>query len=107
MAPAGGGTHAGVMNDTMNNPGTSDQAQYQPRPSHPLSRPRNGRMLAGVAAGLADYLGVDPTLVRIAFVLLAFLGGAAVPVYLACWLIIPEEGSDQSIAGDWFASRQR
>jgi len=96
------------MNTTMNNPGTGDQTQYQPGgPSHPLSRPQHGRMLAGVAAGLADYLGVDATLVRIAFVLLTFVGGAAVPVYLACWLLIPEEGSDQSIAGDWFAARQR
>jgi len=96
------------MNTTMNNPGTGDQTQYQPgRASHPLSRPQHGRMLAGVAAGLADYLGVDATLVRIAFVLLTFVGGAAVPVYLACWLLIPEEGSDQSIAGDWFAARQR
>ena len=101
------------MNTTMNNPGTDDQAHYQPAgggpqaPDHPLSRPRNGRMLAGVAAGLADYLGVDATLVRIGFVLLAFLGGAAVPIYLACWLLIPEEGSEQSIAGDWFAGRQR
>jgi len=61
----------------MNNPGTGDQTQYQPgRASHPLSRPQHGRMLAGVAAGLADYLGVDATLVRIAFVLLTFVGGA-------------------------------
>ena len=102
----------------MNNPGTDDQTQYQPggggqhvpprpAPDHPLSRPRHGRMLAGVAAGLADYLGVDATVVRIVFAVLAFLGGAAVPIYLACWLLIPEEGSDQSIAGDWFAARQR
>lgn len=40
-------------------------------------------MLAGVAGGLADYFDVDPTIVRIAFVALAFLGGLAVPLYLA------------------------
>jgi phage shock protein C len=64
----------------------------------PLRRAYQGRMLAGVCAGLADYFGIDVTLVRIAFVVLTFLGGAAVPAYLACLLLIPEEGSDQSIA---------
>ena len=64
----------------------------------PLRRAYHGRMLAGVCAGLADYLAVDVTLVRIAFVVLTFLGGAAIPAYLACLLLIPEEGSDQSIA---------
>ena len=48
-------------------------------------------MLAGVAAGLADYFDVDPTIVRIGFVVLAFVGGLAVPLYLAGWLLIPEE----------------
>ena len=65
----------------------------------PLRRAYNGRMLAGVAAGLADYLAVDVTIIRVAFVVLTFLGGAAIPAYLACLLLIPEEGSEQSIAG--------
>ena len=64
----------------------------------PLRRAYRGRMLAGVAAGLADYLNVDVTLIRIAFVVFTFLGGAGIPAYLACLLLIPEEGSDQSIA---------
>jgi phage shock protein C len=55
-------------------------------------------MLAGVCAGLADYLAVDTTIVRVAFVGFTFLGGAGIPAYLACLLLIPEEGSDQSIA---------
>ncbi|HMD93190.1 MAG TPA: PspC domain-containing protein, partial [Trebonia sp.] len=70
-------------------------AQYG-RP--PLRRAYNGRMLAGVAAGLADYLNVDVTLIRIAFVVFTFLGGAGIPVYLACLLLVPEEGTDESIA---------
>src|SRR5262249_13596204 len=64
-----------------------------------LRRPVDDRMLAGVASGIARYLGVDVNLVRITFVVLAFLGGAALPLYVAGWLLIPEEGSDQSIAG--------
>jgi phage shock protein PspC (stress-responsive transcriptional regulator) len=55
-------------------------------------------MLAGVASGLAGYAGVDVLLVRIAFAVLTFLGGAGIPLYLACWLLIPAEDSGQSIA---------
>jgi phage shock protein PspC (stress-responsive transcriptional regulator) len=60
-------------------------------------------MIAGVAAGIGRHLGVDVLLVRIAFVVLALAGGLGVPLYIACWLLIPEEGATQSIAGD-FAS---
>ncbi len=60
-------------------------------------------MLAGVASGLADYFDIDPTLVRIGFVVLALLGGLAVPLYLAGWLLIPEEESDRSVAEDLLA----
>ncbi len=69
-----------------------------------LRRPVQGRLLGGVAAGLARYLGADINLVRIGFVLLAFLGGAAVPVYILAWLLIPEDGAAQSIAGELFSS---
>ena len=55
-------------------------------------------MLAGVAAGAADYLDVDVTALRIAFVALAFLGGVALPLYLAAWLLIPEQGTDCALA---------
>jgi phage shock protein PspC (stress-responsive transcriptional regulator) len=60
-------------------------------------------MVAGVAAGLADYFDVDPTLVRIGFVVLSCLGGLAVPLYLAGWLLIPEEGTDLSVAEELLA----
>ena len=71
---------------------------------HELRRPVNNRMIAGVAAGIARYLGVDTNIVRIAFVVLAFVGGAALPLYAAGWLLIPEDGADQSIAGELFSS---
>jgi phage shock protein C len=64
----------------------------------PLRRAYHGRMLAGVCAGIADYLSIDTTIVRVAFAVFTFLGGAGIPAYLACLLLIPEEGSDQSIA---------
>ena len=49
------------------------------------------KMIAGVCAGIGDYLDIDPTIVRIAFVLLAFAGGAAILAYLIMWVIVPEE----------------
>ena len=68
-----------------------------------LHRVGRGRMLAGVAAGVADYFDVDPTIVRIGFVALAFLGGLAVPLYLAGWLLIPDEDNDVSVAEELLA----
>ena len=65
----------------------------------PLHRAANGRMVAGVAAGLADYLGVDVTIVRVGFVVAMILGGGiGIPVYGACWLLMPVEGQDCSVA---------
>jgi phage shock protein C len=72
----------------------------------PLRRAYHGRMLAGVAAGLADYFDVDVTLVRVAFAVFALLGGAGIPAYLACVLLIPEEGTDESLASSLLDSVQ-
>jgi phage shock protein C len=63
-----------------------------------LHRCHQGRMVAGVAAGVADYLDVDPTLVRVGFVALTLLGGLAVPLYLAGWLVIPDEDGGPTVA---------
>ena len=88
-------------------PGSSGPGPSGPGPvgggEERLHRSRDGRMLAGVAAGLADYFDIDPTLVRIGFVALALLGGLAVPVYLAGWLLIPEEDTDVSVAEELLA----
>lgn len=95
------------MNTTTSSAG-SDQTSQTPsesRPDRSLSRPMQDRMLGGVAAGIARYLNVDVTVIRILFAVLAVFGGAAVPVYLAGWLLIPEDGEDQSIAAGWFQPR--
>ena len=52
--------------------------------------------MAGVAAGLARYLGVDVMIIRLAFVVLTIVGGAGIPLYLGGLLLIPEEGSEVS-----------
>ena len=74
--------------------------------TRPLVRSRQGRMLAGVASGVARYLGIDVTLVRIAFVLITLVGGIGIPLYLASWLLIPDEDSAQSIVADFAGSVQ-
>jgi len=63
-----------------------------------LTRPKDGRWVGGVAAGLGAYFDLSPTLYRIAFAVLALAGGTGVLIYLVAWLVIPEEGSAQSIA---------
>jgi phage shock protein PspC (stress-responsive transcriptional regulator) len=68
-----------------------------------LHRPRAHRMVAGVAVGMADYFDIDPMLVRMGFVVLTLLGGLALPLYLAGWLLIPEEGADYSVAEELLA----
>ena len=55
-------------------------------------------MIAGVAVGLADYLGVDVAMVRVVLVVLALVGGLGVPLYLAAWLFVPDECDDESVA---------
>ena len=47
-------------------------------------------MVGGVSGGIAEYLGIDPTIVRLGFVVSAFFGGAGVIAYIVAWLIIPE-----------------
>ena len=56
-----------------------------------LVRPRHGKMIAGVAAGLARRFGLSPSLVRILFVVSLILPGPQILVYLALWIIMPKE----------------
>jgi phage shock protein PspC (stress-responsive transcriptional regulator) len=49
------------------------------------------RKVAGVAGGLARHLDIDPIILRVAFVVLVFFGGAGLLVYGACWLLVPED----------------
>ena len=85
----------------------------------PIRRPVKGRMVAGVAAGISEHFNVDVTIVRIVFAVLtivgftgiAYLGGlplylGGIPLYLAGWLLIPEEGSEHSIASTFLRNRQ-
>ncbi len=50
-------------------------------------------MIAGVVGGLAEYMGIDPTLARVLYVVISILSAAfpGMLVYVICWLVIPEE----------------
>ena len=56
-----------------------------------LVRPTEGRILAGVAAGLADRFGIGRTTMRLIFVVSMLLPGPQILIYLVLWIIIPEE----------------
>lgn len=61
------------------------------QPSRSLVRPRNQRMIAGVCAGLARRFGTTPTTVRVLFVLSCLLPGPQFLVYIALWVLVPED----------------
>jgi phage shock protein PspC (stress-responsive transcriptional regulator) len=110
MCPAAPPTQARAMNtNTVNPEGTTTESERPTRTAPErvlLRRSYEDRMLGGVAGGLAHYFGVDAMIVRIAFVVLTVFGGAGIPLYLAGMLLIPDEGSDQSIAGSLIESLQ-
>jgi phage shock protein C len=58
-----------------------------------LYRPRDDRMIAGVCSGIARRFGLEPTLVRILFVASLLLPGPQILIYLAAWLLMPNESS--------------
>ncbi|KUO61294.1 MAG: hypothetical protein APF84_11710 [Gracilibacter sp. BRH_c7a] len=63
-----------------------------------LYRSRNNKVIAGVCGGVAEYFEVDPTIVRIAWLLLAFPGGIGLIAYIICWIVMPEKSSSVASA---------
>ncbi len=88
------------MTDTDTGPRTDPGGAPPPPPTAPrrLVRRRDDRMVAGVASGIAAHLGIDPSIVRILFVVLAFAGASGIVAYVACWALIPEaDGPDEAV----------
>jgi phage shock protein PspC (stress-responsive transcriptional regulator) len=65
-----------------------------------LHRSRDDRILAGVAGGLGRYFDISPTFFRIGFAILTLVGGAGILLYVAAWLVIPDEGESDSIVSE-------
>lgn len=56
-----------------------------------LYRARFNRVIGGVCYGMANYFSMDPTIVRLLWVLFTLFGGAGIVAYIICWIVIPEE----------------
>ena len=72
-----------------------------------LYRSRTDTMVAGVCGGLGQYLGIDPVIIRLFFVLLTLGGGSGVLIYLICWVVIPLEGAAGRTGADEIAVQTR
>ncbi|HEU5471569.1 MAG TPA: PspC domain-containing protein [Actinophytocola sp.] len=78
----------------MSNQGTSVEDTLKDFWATRPRRPRRGRKIAGVAAGIGIRYGIDPIIVRVAFVIATFYGGAGVMLYLLGWLLLPEQDDE-------------
>ena len=86
-------------------PGPSGPEPPPPEPPPPpagggprvVRRSRTERVIAGVCGGVGRYLGVDPVLLRIAFIILALANGLGLIAYVVAWVAIPEERPGQPI----------
>lgn len=75
----------------------ADVTTTRARPTR-LTRSASNKMFAGVCSGLARYVTVDPAIVRLLFVVFAFAGGAAIPVYLVLWIVMPPDDGAPIVA---------
>ncbi|MGJ9421892.1 PspC domain-containing protein [Aeromicrobium sp. CF3.5] len=80
---------------------TDDSTTSRMRSVTEARRSTNDRLVGGVCTGLARHLDVDPVIVRIAFAVLTFVGGAGIIMYVAAWFLLPSD-SGPSVATDWF-----
>ncbi len=56
-----------------------------------LYRSKKERILGGVCGGLGEYFDIDPSLIRLIWLLIFFMGGSGLLIYIICWIVIPEE----------------
>lgn len=62
-----------------------------------LRRDPNNKIIAGVCSGIANYLDIDPVIIRLIWAAAIFLFGTGFLFYIICWIIIPEESKWQAI----------
>ena len=100
MVPARPRADDGVMNETLNDAGQAPGHEPEPAPQPPLHhdldrlrRSTTNRYIAGVAGGLGRHFNIDPTIIRVLLVVLAFFGGAGLVIYAVCWLFVPEDNA--------------
>ncbi|MFD1859031.1 PspC domain-containing protein [Aeromicrobium camelliae] len=92
------------MNDqqTTGQPGGDPASSRRLQDFASVRRPHDDRMIAGVSTAVGRWWNIDPVIVRVGFVVLAFIGLAGFILYAAAWLLLPDEGKDRSIVGEAF-----
>lgn len=106
-APSGppaddGSQHGGPHGDQHDGPhdapydGGPRVSQDEVRNLGRIRRSAYDRKVAGVAGGLARHFDIDPIILRVAFVVLSFFGGAGLIVYAACWILVPDERTEDA-----------
>lgn len=83
-----------------------DLLRHGPAGSGPLRRAADGRMISGVAAGLAERTGFDVTTIRVVFVLAGLISGLGAAPYVLAWLLVPAKGESGNIASKALADRR-
>jgi len=93
---------------TMNTPHTAPSSGHATVPgARRATRSSEGRLVGGVAAGLAEHLGVDVMLVRAAFVITTVFGGLGVAMYAGLWMILPTDARFEEAAPGLDAARRQ
>src|SRR6059058_6158300 len=84
---------AGTMNATDESSSTPPPPPPSASPGPPprLTRSSDDKVLTGLCGGLGRHFGIDPIVFRIAFVVLALAGGTGIVLYVAGWLLIPDD----------------
>ena len=72
-------------------------APYAARPAKRLMRSSRDKKIGGVCAGLADYFDLDPTIVRVVWLLAVLVGGTGVLAYIILWIVLPLAPADVQI----------
>jgi phage shock protein PspC (stress-responsive transcriptional regulator) len=99
------------MDDTQHSappsgpPGAASHDEFEPhrlRSIADMRRSSDDRIVAGVCAGAARYLNIDPIVVRVVLAVLTVAGFAGVILYVAAWILLPAEDADKSPAAQWF-----
>lgn len=103
--PTGGPTTGG---SPAGGTGWTAPLQDGPRPLHTgaltdIHRTEDGRMVAGVCAGIGRYLGIDPVIPRIIFAVLTLVGFGGVVAYVAAWILLPDERTGSSYLKRWLS----
>lgn len=104
MVPAAPAAHSRTMTDQWNNPSgvqdhpTPDEGSHSNRWIRRPRRSTGDRKIAGVAGGIGRAFGIDPVLIRVAFVVLTVFGGFGGLLYVLGWLLLPADGDEVSAA---------